>query len=51
MANLARVVALLATLAVAGCGTYGAGVNTPIGGASAGVTLGQPAPYAPSYLR
>jgi hypothetical protein len=45
--------ALGLALSLAGCGTYGAGVNTPIGGASAGVTLGQPAPYtyAPSYLR
>jgi hypothetical protein len=35
-------------LSLAGCGTYGIGANTPIGGAGVGVTVGAP---GPSYLR
>lgn len=47
------VAVLIVALALAGCGTYGVGANTPIGGAGVGVTLGAPGPSygPPSYLR
>jgi hypothetical protein len=54
MKTFLKIAACLAGLtALAGCGTYGAGVNTPIGGAGAGVTIGTPGPAygPPSYLR
>lgn len=44
---------ILLSLALAGCGTYGAGISTPIAGASAGVTIGPPVGPSsyPNYVR